>query len=42
MKYIGRKWQTELLGTSAEDIGTVEMLAGVINTIKNDVTMPCY
>ena len=42
MKYIAAKWEPLLLGKTSDDIGTVEMVAGVLCTIKNDVTMPCY
>ena len=42
MKFIANKYGPELLGSSAAQIGQVEMVATVISDLKAAVTMPCY
>ena len=41
-KYLADKFDPSLLGENAEQVGVVNMLAGVIQDIKNGVTRPCY
>ena len=42
MKYIANRYGPELLGTTSEQVGQVEMIAGVVSELKGSVTMPCY
>ena len=42
MKYLADKFKPELLGTTAEQRATVNMLANVIGDVKGAVTGPCY
>ena len=42
MKYIAQKYGPQLLGSTPEIVGTVEMLAGVVGDLKMAATRPCY
>ena len=41
-KYLADKYKPELLGTTPQERGLVNMLAGVVSDLKNAVTGPCY
>ena len=42
MRYIAKKWRPALLGSSAAEMGRIEMLSAHVDTLKGKATMPCY
>ena len=42
MRYIAKKWRPDLLGTTAAQMGRIEMLSAHVDTLKGKATMPCY
>lgn len=42
MKYIAKKYQPALLGSTAAELGRIEMLAAHVDSLKSKSTMPCY
>ena len=42
MKYIAKKWKPELLGSSAAELGRIEMLSAHCDDLKKESTVPCY
>lgn len=42
MKYIAKKYNPGLLGSSAAELGRIEMLSAHVDKLKGDATMPCY
>lgn len=42
MKYIAKKWRPDLLGSTAAQMGRIEMLSAHVDTLKGKATMPCY
>lgn len=42
MQYVAKKYRPELLGSSAAELGRVNMLASQVHELKMKATMPCY
>ena len=42
MQYIAKKYRPELLGSTAAELGRVNMLAAQVHDLKMKATMPCY
>ena len=42
MKYIAKKYQPALLGSTAAELGRIEMLAAHVDELKMKSTGPCY
>lgn len=42
MQYIAKKYQPELLGRNAAELGRVHMLAAHVGDLKGKATTPCY
>ena len=42
MQYIARKWRPSLLGSTAAEMGRVQMLWDGVSNLKKQSTVPCY
>ena len=42
MRYIAKKYNPSLLGSSAAELGRIEMLSAHVDKLKGEATGPCY
>ena len=42
MVYIAKKWRPELLGTTAAQVGRIEMISYHVDKLKNNAINACY
>ena len=42
MRYVAKKYQPALLGSSAAEVGRIEMLSAHCDELKKQSTTPCY
>jgi len=42
MRYLSKKYEPSLLGSSAAELGRIEMFAAQVGTLKGKATGPCY